>query len=98
VSIIRKFAAQTSRLHGALSYNVNQRREKLILALAMAGMATQVYAVFAVVVALGGGGHPPALRTHFYRPRAPQRPCAVGAQPFGLDSELDFGKGRAKAH
>ena len=45
----------------------------------------------------GGPGHPQAPRTHFHRPRAPQRPCAVGAQPFGLDSEPLLGRGRAKA-
>jgi hypothetical protein len=45
----------------------------------------------------GGPGKPQAPRTHFHRPRAPQRPCAVGAQPFGLDSEPLLGRGRAKA-
>ena len=45
----------------------------------------------------GGPGHPQAPRTHFHRPRAPQRPCAVGAQPFGLDFEPLLGRRRAKA-
>ena len=45
----------------------------------------------------GGSGQPQAPRTHFYRPRAPQRPCAVRAQPFGLDFEPLLGRGRAKA-
>jgi hypothetical protein len=63
---------------------VNQRREKLITALAMAGLATQVHAVFAVAVALGGPRTPPGPANPFHRPRAPERPCAVSAQPSAL--------------
>jgi hypothetical protein len=44
---------------------VNQRREKLITALAMAGLATQVHAVFAVAVALGGPRTPPGPANPF---------------------------------
>ena len=44
---------------------VNQRREKLILALAMAGLATQVYVLFAVAVALGGPRTPPGHANPF---------------------------------
>jgi hypothetical protein len=43
----------------------------------------------------GGSGHPSAPRPHFHRPRAPQRPCAVGAQPSDLDFEPNLGRRRA---
>jgi hypothetical protein len=64
---VSKFAAQTSRLTAFAwcSVIVNQRREKLILALAMAGLATQVYALFAVAVALGGPRTPPGPANPF---------------------------------
>jgi hypothetical protein len=47
---------------------LSHSNEKLDSALALAGLAIQVYALFAVAVALGGPGHSQALRTHFYRP------------------------------
>jgi hypothetical protein len=44
---------------------VNKRKEKLHSALAMAGLATQVCALFAVAVALGGPRTPPVPANSF---------------------------------
>ena len=52
---------------------LNRRNEKLYSALAMAGLATQVYALFAVAVALGGPRTPPG-------PTKPFSPTARAAK------------------
>ena len=72
-------------------------KEESIAALAMAGLATQVYAVFAVAVALGGPRTPPG-------PANPLSPTARAAKTLRgrcaaiwPDLQLEMGRGRAKA-
>ena len=73
-------------------------KDKLNAALAMAGLASQVYAVFAVAVALGGPRTPPG-------PANPLSPTARAATALRgrcaaiwPDLQLEMGRGRAKAN
>ena len=91
--VVSTFAARDESLHGALI--VNRRNEKLNSALAMAGLATEVHAVFAVVVALGGPRTTPGPANLFSPTARATKTLRGRCAAIWPDLQLDLGRGRA---